>query len=76
MIIKLEYGADETTEALSAIKATSMQIAAADFDARLRGVLKYDVWPSDWGNVDRNNLVDKIRSLHRACWEEAGVNWE
>jgi hypothetical protein len=33
MTIKLEYGADETTEALSAIKATSMQIAAADFEA-------------------------------------------
>ena len=75
MTIKLEYGADETTEALSAIKATSMQIAAADFDARLRGVLKYDVWPSDW-NCDRDDLVDKIRALHRACWEEAGVNWE
>jgi len=53
-----------------------MKMAAFDFDQRLRSILKYDMWPSDWDGLSSGEMVDKLRALHRDCWAEAGVAWD
>jgi len=76
MTIKLEFGEEETGDAMNAMQAGAMKMAAFDFDQRLRSILKYNMWPSDWDGLSSGEMVDKLRALHRDCWAEAGVAWD
>lgn len=76
MTITLKFGEEETGDAMNALKAGAMKMAAFDFDQRLRSILKYDMWPDDWDGLSSSEMVDKLRALHRDCWAEAEVAWD
>jgi len=75
MVTTLTFGEEEHQEALDAMNASSMKIAAWEFDQKLRSIVKYEAWPIDWPE-DKYDLLDKIRMLQRECWETAGVSFE
>jgi hypothetical protein len=75
MTTTLVFNEEEHQEALDAINASSMKVAAWEFDQKLRGIVKYGQWPTDWPE-DKYDLLDRIRMVQRECWEKAGVNFD
>ena len=75
MTTTLVFNEEEHQEALDAMNAGSMKVAAWEFDQKLRSIVKYEAWPTDWPE-DKYDLLDKIRMFQRECWEKAGVNFD
>jgi hypothetical protein len=74
MTTTLAFNEEEHQEALDAMNASSMKVAAWEFDQKLRGIVKYEQWPTDWPE-DKYDLLDRIRMVQRECWEKAGVDF-
>jgi len=75
MTTTLVFNEEEHQEALDAMNASSMKVAAWEFDQKLRSIVKYEAWPTDWPE-DKYELLDRIRMFQRECWQKAGVSFD
>ena len=72
MTTVLTFTEEELEEAKIAMSAGSMVAAAWEFDQNIRAILRYDEKLAE----GQYELYEKVREMHRTCWENAGVRFD
>ena len=78
MVVTLTYdlgreaNPDTQQDVDDALKASSMRYAAYEFDQKLRSFIKHNVAATESEIV----IYEKLRDLHRECWETAHVSFQ
>jgi hypothetical protein len=54
------------------MKAWAMAAAAAEFDGKLRYIIKYNESRSE----EQIAVYEELRTLHRECWEQFDVRFD
>lgn len=71
MTTTINFTEEEHVEAIRALNATKMVVAARNFDEALRDRLKH----GELLGVTYST-TEELRALHRQCWLDVGITWE